>query len=61
MVLIPNFKKIKFQKKDSKETDGFINLMREFHWTLDELKNLPLPTYLAMVDYFQREHKKNKK
>lgn len=56
MVLIPNLRKIDFSKR--KNTDGFINLMREFHWTLDELKRLPLPTYLALADYFGREKKK---
>ena len=61
MVLIPkhlNLRNLKFKKR--KKTDGFIDLMREFKWTLDDLKKIPLPMYLALADYFKRENKRYK-
>ena len=54
--MFPSHLNLKFKEK-GKETDGFINLMREFHWTLDDLKKIPIPTMIIIGDYFKRQKK----
>ena len=54
--MLPSHLNLKFKEK-GKETDGFINLMRNMNWSFDDLKKIPISSLPIYTDYFKRQKK----
>lgn len=50
----------KLRKPKSQVEQGLVLLMKYFGWTLEDLKKLPFPSYLALVEIISEVEKKNK-
>ena len=54
------FEQLQVRKTDSGDVlvQNVIVVMREFGWTLDEVKSLPIPAFIEILDVLRKEGEK---
>lgn len=45
---------------ESQVVETLVNIMKEMGWTLEQLKNIPIPTYQVILEVLQKQDKEMK-